>query len=424
MSQFDLTQVFGIYKDPPEKTYVDRSGLDGRFDGLLATGRHLVIHGPSKQGKTALRARALPDEKCVIVQSRQRPATVEQVYSEILQQIGVQRTVSREVSKSGELSMEGGGSAGLSIPLIGKATADMKGSGKASLGTTTTTEPMGNTTSSLPYVADEIKKSGRRVVIEDFHYIDESAKKALAFDLKAFFEYGVPIILVGAWEEQHVLIAYNGDLSGRVEEINVAWTDEELFQVLRLGQAALNIQFSGEIIKQMILDASGNVGLLQRLAERICREAGVNKTEIGDSLGIRDIQLLDAARSYICSEEAVRYRNFGWSVTEGFKTSREKAKATYMRIIQVCVEASEADLLAGLHQDQIIERVGALDANITGKNVKQALQWIDRLQSEKNIYPVIATFNLTTRRLSRADRELLFYRKYGGPNWPWEDSDE
>src|SRR5215203_1023169 len=112
MSQFDLTQVFGIYKDPPEKTYVDRSGLDGRFAGLLATGRHLVIHGPSKQGKTALRSRALPDDQCVIIQSRQRPRSVDEVYEYILLQIGVQRTITHEISKGGELSVKGGGSAG------------------------------------------------------------------------------------------------------------------------------------------------------------------------------------------------------------------------------------------------------------------------------------------------------------------------
>lgn len=250
MSQFDLTQVFGIYKDPPEKTYVDRSGLDGRFSDLVNTGRHLVIHGPSKQGKTALRSRALPDDRCVIVQSRQRPNTVDAIYSDILQRLGASRTVSHEVSKGGELSASGGGSAGIGIPLLGKATGQVEAGAKASAESTTTTEPIGKTISDLSYVAGEIKKSGLRVVIEDFHYIEESAKQALAFDLKALFEYGVPIILIGAWEEEHVLVTYNGDLSGRVEEINLAWKDSELLQILRLGQEALNVEFAGELSRR------------------------------------------------------------------------------------------------------------------------------------------------------------------------------
>lgn len=387
MPQFDLTQVFGIYKDPPEKTYVDRSGLDGRFAGLLATGRHLVIHGPSKQGKTALRTRALPDEHCVIVQSRQRPGSVDEIYSDILQQIGVHRTTSREVSKGGEVSASGGGSAGLSVPLIGTAKGEIEAGAKGSFDISTTTEPVGISTSNLSYVSDEIKKSGRQVVIEDFHYIEEPAKKSLAFDLKAFFELGVAVILIGAWEEQHLLVAYNGDLSGRVEEINLAWTDTELAQILNLGEQALNIEFSTEIRDGMISDASGNVGLLQRSAEKVCREAQVTKTESGETLPIRDTGLLEVARKQICGEEAVRYRNFGWSVTEGFEKSREKSKATYMRIIQVCVEASEAELLAGLHEDQIAERVRTLDETISVKNVREALLRIDRLQSEKNITP-------------------------------------
>jgi hypothetical protein len=45
-------------------------------------------------------------------------------------------------------------------------------------------------------------------------------------------------------------------------------------------------------------------------------------------------------------------------------------------------------------------------------------------QSEKAIYPVIATYNIVNRTLHLADRELLFYRKYGGPRWPWEEVED
>ena len=423
MPHYNLRDVFGVYPTPPKQTYVDRAGYDERLKDLLETGRHLVIYGPSKQGKTALRSRAIPDERCIIIQSRQRPDT-EAIYSEILRQIGTQRTVNNEVTKGEEVSVTGGGSGGINIPFIGKGDAKLEGQAAISGETKTTTEPVGNSPSTLSFVAEEIRKSGRRVVVEDFHYIPEPAKRAFAFDLKALFEYGIPVILIGAWEEQHVLAAYNGDLTGRVEEINLRWTDRELRQILELGQTALNIAFSTEIIREIISDASGNVGLLQRIAEKICREAGCSRTESGDTLTISDMGLLNAARQHICSEEAVRYRNFGWSVTEGFPTSGERTKAVYMSIIQVCVEAAEAELLAGLHQDQIIERIRAINSSITARNVRDALMLIDKLQSEKSIYPVIATFNITSRRLNLADRELLFYRKYGDPSWPWDDSED
>ena len=95
-----------------------------------------------------------------------------------------------------------------------------------------------------------------------------------------------------------------------------------------------------------------------------------------------------------------------------------------MRIIQVCVEAQEAELLAGLPYDAIIGRIQKLDSAITPPSIRNALNRLDSLQTEKAIYPIIATFNPVSRILNLADRELLFYRKYGGPRWPWEDEEE
>lgn len=423
MSLHELKDVFGVHIVPPQQTYVDRAGLDGRIEYLLSTGRHLVIYGPSKQGKTALRKRAIPDNQCIIIQSRQIP-NADSIYEAILRELGTTRTINSEITKKRDLSTSLEASGGVSIAFIGKGEAKAEGNVSTSHETKTTTELLGNNVSNLAFVANEIRMSGRKVIIEDFHYIPESAKKSFAVDLKVLFEHGVSIVLIGAWEEQHVLVAYNGDLSGRVDEINLRWTDAELREVLTKGQAALNIQFSSEIIQEMISDASGNVGLLQRIAEKICLEAKCYKTSLGEARVINDKGLLDVARKDICQEEAVRYRNFGWSVSEGFPNSREKSKTVYMRIIQVCVEATEAELLAGLPQNQIITRVIAMDSSITARNVRESLQRIDKLQTEKAIYPIIATYNIVSRTLHLADRELLFYRKYGGPDWPWEDEED
>jgi hypothetical protein len=422
MPHYRLQDVFGVRAIPPEQTYVDRAGLDGRMEYLLGTGRHLVIYGPSKQGKSALRRRSLPDDRCVIIQSRQKPNTAA-IYDEILRELGVKREVNQEMTKGQEYSITGGGSGGLNLPFIGKAEAKAEGTAGGSKETKTTSEPIGITSDNLAFVADKIKESGRRVVTEDFHYIPEAAKREFAIDLKAMLEYGVPFVLIGAWEEQHVLVTYNGDLAARVDEINLHWTDEELREVLTKGQNALNIEFSLDLIREMISDASGNVGLLQRIAENICLEAGCKETESGETLQITDALLLEAARKQITSEQAVRYNNFGASVSQGFPNSASKTKAVYMRIIQLCVESTDSELLAGLRQDQIIERVLALDPAITPRNVRESLQRIDKLQAEKAIYPAIVTFNIVRKELHLADRELLFYRKYGSPTWPWEDAD-
>jgi hypothetical protein len=63
----ELHEVFGISTSIPKYTYVNRAGLDERFLYLLGSDRHIVIYGPSKQGKTILRKKVLPEERCVVV---------------------------------------------------------------------------------------------------------------------------------------------------------------------------------------------------------------------------------------------------------------------------------------------------------------------------------------------------------------------
>lgn len=418
-----LRDVFGVHNPPPLLTYVDRAGLDQRITHFLSTGRHLVLHGPSKQGKTALRKRALSDDACVVIQCRNRP-TLDQVYAEILASLGTyiqttrSATSSTEVSGSGE-AKAGGGFFGL---LSGEAKAS--GGGKATWQHSSTEQLAGIGANNIQFLAKAVSESGKRLVLEDFHYVPEEEKKCLANDLKALYELHVPVILVGAWEQQQLLPQYNGDLAGRVDEINVRWTDAELREVISKGEAALNILLSRPIRNAIVSDASGNVGLLQRLAERLCMAADVTVTQVGPPKEIRRMPLLESARQGICAEEAARYRRFGWSVCEGFPNSNEATKRLYMYVIQVCVEAKDAELLAGLPLQQIEERILRLNNAVQAKAIRNALLQIDKLQSEKSIYPVIATYDPVNRTLNLADRELLFYRRYGGPNWPWEDSDE
>ncbi len=416
-----LREVFGVHIPPPPLTYVDRAGLDERIKHFLTTGRHLVIHGPSKQGKTALRKRALDDDKCLVIQCRKRP-TVQELYAEVLADLGVTPEVSRTATNAKEISGTGEAKAGVSLYCL---SAELKAGGgsKKNSQTTSTEQAVGIGPGNIQYLAQAIRESKRRLVLEDFHYVPEPEKRNLANDLKALLELNVPVILVGAWEQQQLLPQYNGDLAGRVDEINVRWSDGELRDVLEKGESELNIRLTRTLRNEIIADASGNVGLLQRLAERFCILAKVMATELSVKT-IRLKSLLDEARKEICREEAGRYRAFGWSVGEGFPNSNDATKRLYMYLIQVCVKASDAELLGGLPIDLIEERVKQLNTAIPGKSVRAALQQIDKLQSDKSIYPVIATYDDVNRILNLADRELLFYRKYGGPRWPWEDSDE
>jgi hypothetical protein len=277
----------------------------------------------------------------------------------------------------------------------------------------------------LHYIAARVNESKRRVIVEDFHYMPEEEKRKLAFDLKAFWDLGTFFIIVGIWAELNLLTYYNSDLSGRIEEIDVQWTDDELNEVLAKGEAALKIIIEPNIRQQIIADASQNVGLLQRIAERFCYYSGVYETvdaAIARTLG--DDSALKAARKSICDEEAARYRQFGEAISHGFKASEESELKVYRNIARCAVEASDEELRNGLHYNVVYDRVSQFNPRIRRSDLTAALQRLNRLQEDRQVSPLVLSYNDKTREMQLVDRELLFYRKYGSPTWPWSEEED
>jgi hypothetical protein len=160
------------------------------------------------------------------------------------------------------LDFKGGGEAGW---FLFKARAEAGGGTKSSSSFEEVLKPTGRSLGDLSWVCQAILDSRKRLVLEDFHYISESVQQDLAFKLKAMGEYGLFLIIIGVWAKDHLLNYFNGDLDGRITDIHLKWSISELREVLSLGAHALNIEFSQVITEYLINDASGNVGLLQRL---------------------------------------------------------------------------------------------------------------------------------------------------------------
>jgi hypothetical protein len=416
-----LHEVFGVSASIPKYTYVDRSGLDNRFRYSLQRDSHVVLHGGSKQGKTVLRRANLPEEKSVVVQCR-ATTTCTQIYEQILADIGASLPVNTAVtsSTSGEVGTKASASAGL--PLF-RAKAEVSATANVGTDTTSTSQAIGGGIEDLSFVSKAIQKSGRRPIVEDFHYMPEEEKRKLSFDLKAFWDMRTFFIIVGIWAEQNLLPYYNGDLSGRIDEIDVQWTSDELGQVLSQGEAALKIIIAPEIRSQMIADGNQNVGLLQRIAEKFCIHSGIFATsESAIAATLADQAALDRCRSEICSEEASRYRQFADALSRGFKSNEESELKVYQNIARVSIEAPDHDLRDGLHYDTMYERVSLLNDRVRRSDLTAALQRLNRLQQDRQVSPLVLSYNEKSRYVQLVDRELLFYRKYGNPVWPWMEN--
>ena len=226
-----LDDVFGISANVDSRSYVDRGGLDERFRRALGSQRHVAVHGGSKQGKSWLRTKGLRDSDAIVVQC-QPNSSATSLLREALGRLGVVATLRMSETRDIEGTLDFKGAVELG-KILAKAKVEGSAGATASSSATTETEPIGQTAADLLWVVRTIVASGKRLVLEDFHYLDEKTQREFAFLLKAMGEYGMFVLVVGVWPRDHLLTYYNGDLDGRIEDIHLTWEDSELAQVLQ-----------------------------------------------------------------------------------------------------------------------------------------------------------------------------------------------
>lgn len=115
---YNLSEVFGSWRESNAPTYVDRVGLDHRMERMIHSGKHVVIHGGSKQGKSTLRKKFLPDLDCVVIRCTYG-MTVEKIYLEILRQLHADQLMQIQRARSKNRNRKTNGSANLKIGEVG-----------------------------------------------------------------------------------------------------------------------------------------------------------------------------------------------------------------------------------------------------------------------------------------------------------------
>ncbi|GAA1854982.1 hypothetical protein [Asanoa iriomotensis] len=416
-----LHEVFGISKTVRPLSYVDRGALDDRLRMLLARERHVVIHGDSKQGKSWLRSHVLGEDRSIVVQCR-LDTTPETALVEALGVLGIHAELKRTAGNALEGTLEISSTANVSAGLLGKLGLGAKATAKKAKSGQVETQPVGRAPANLSWIAEALVASERRLVLEDFHYVSEDSRKSFAFILKALVDLGVYAIIIGIWPQDNVLPYYNGDLDGRVEDIHLTWHEDELTDVLVRGTDAMRISMSPHLRRKLVEDAYANVGLLQRLTEKLCFEEGMLQQQsrqayltVGESL--------TRARAAVAADMRPRYEGFAENFVLGMRRLTEGLEV-YRHLLQELTLSSDADLLDGISAKDLHDRITAIgESKITRTSLLRALARIDRLQAKMEIKPIVLTYNSHSQRVFVVDRSFLFFRKYGDPRWPWSGQD-
>ena len=407
-----ISEVFGVSSQVLPDSYVDRGSLDERLGGLLQANQiHIALRGPSKSGKSWLRRTVLVDP--IVVQCLHRK-TCSDLYTDALSQLGVDLQVEKTHSSSFKGTIKATGEAG--SKLLSKLGLEISGEKEGS--NTVKSKPVGRDINDLRFVADIIRESGRRLVIEDFHYLSRAERQAFAFDLKAFWDWGVQIVIIGVWSEDNLLLTLNPDLTGRIEELTIEWNIKDLGRVLDKGGNALNIRFDDPLRGALIEAAYGNAGQLQTLVVRAFTDLKIAEGAPSYSRFIETSVADNAAMEY-AEQLNPRYQAFARNVASGIR-KRTKSTNIYAHTMAVIMSASDSELIRGLPTSSIYERAKARQSRIQLGNLRSVLSRIETLQVDKDGRGLVLAYD-EKRGVSVVDRQLLLYRRFATVNWPWEE---
>jgi hypothetical protein len=405
-------EVFGVSNTVLVDSYVDRGALDEELRRYLERPLHVALRGASKCGKSWLRQTVLPE--ALTVQCRLKKTTLD-IYRDALSQLQIKLEVESTAGTTWNGHVEAQGDVGIKIlaRLRVRAAVDAEKSGE------TKTATVGHDISDLRFIADVLKESGRRLVIEDFHYLSVEERRAFAFDLKALWDYGVFVVVVGVWSEQNMLLFLNPDLTGRVLEVPIVWTESDLGLIFERGGRALNLRFSEGIRARATADCFENAGILQQLILGTLDELGIVKGSDQEIL-VENLAALESAAMAYAEQLNALYQQFAGRVSGGIRT-RQNSTGIYAHAIATVMAEPDDSLIRGVSIDRIFAIASAREPRIQKGNLHTVLDKIERLQVDDEGRGLVLAYNEANREISVVDRQLLLYRKYSTVSWPWDE---
>lgn len=407
-------EVFGIRPEVNEYSYIDRGSLDIELKKLLDRRQsHIAIRGASKSGKSWLRQRVLNNP--IVVQCR-LDYELGHIYRDALARLDIRLEVEATKKAKFEGKVSASGEAG--VKLLAKVTGG--GELGASAERETKLQTVGKDHADLEFVASLIRESGRVLVIEDFHYLPVEQQKRFAFDLKTLWDYKVFVVVVGVWSTQNMMITLNPDLSERIDEVSVVWTDSELREVLLKGCSHLNIEVGQKVAEELSAIAYGSAGLLQKLALRyLDDELGLTEGS-QTKVVVEDLPKVKDAAMHVADQLNQLYQTFARRVSEGIR-SRTNATGIYAHAMAAIMDADDASLSLGLSAKDIHRVAHRRQQRVQLSNLKAVLSKFPSLQVDDAGRGLVLAYDPQDEIVSVVDKQLLLYRKFATVKWPWDD---
>jgi Cdc6-like AAA superfamily ATPase len=403
--------VFGV-SNSDIASYIQRDDVDERFVEGLKRNKHIIVFGASKQGKTALTNKHLDNNQFIRINCSPDTTPLD-IYKSILRQLNLEFEEEQTTTTSVETSGKLGFKAKVNIPFVAGGEVSGEGSTKSESKKQVKYKRV-EYNLSLPQDISEILKSinfGKRIILENFHYLDEAAQKEMAFHLRVFEDYNILFIVLGIWREKNRLAQFNGDLQDRLIEIPVEpWTKEYFSKVAKAGEKMLNVSFAN--ISEDISDNSfDSIGVFQELCKECCLAAGVNSTQ--ENIKLLSPDNLESAKERKVEDYSGRHiRSIETFVEQKIKKTDEIPLYVAYYFIRYLFSLNSIDLEKGLKRADIqsgIQKFHHRPTDVRASDMSYFLHNLTANQIKKDIIPPLFDYDRSTRKLKVIDSTLYFF---------------
>lgn len=421
--KYSTNQVFGVSNEPIE-TYIERNEVDKIFIEGLKRNKHIIIYGASKQGKTALTNKHLNESDYIKVNCSYNSQTID-IYKSILRQLNVEFEESKEVvvSISGEPKV--GIKANVKIPFLVSVEANGELGVAIEKNKTTTYKTVEYNLELAQDLSELLRcyKFDKRIILENFHYLNEDTQKQLAIDLRVFEDYNILFIVLGIWREKNRLVQYNGDLLDRLIELPVEpWLEDDLLEIAIKGEKLLNVSFC-EIVQDLLTTTFDSVGVFQELCKEICISAGVNETS-KDLVSFTKGHLDKAIKKKLDDYSSRHYRCIESFVEQKAKSSDEVPLYIPYYFILVVLKSDFDTIMEGFKRKVLQEKIKELHHradDVRPSDMGYFLQNLISSQVKKNITPPIFDYDNSTSSIKIIDSTFYFFLRNINTNELIED---
>lgn len=406
-----VSEVFGVSNEEIA-SYIERKEVDDEFQKGLTQNKHIIIFGSSKQGKTAVTNKHLEEKSLVRINCVPESKPID-IYKSLLRQLNIEFEEEKTLQTTIGFGGKGGVKAKVKIPIIVEVEATAQASGDKSTTKNIKTKSI-EYNLELPQDISEILKKinfKKRIVLENFHYLEEETQRDLSFHLRLFEDYNILFVILGIWREKNRLAQYNGDLQDRLIEIPVEpWKHEDFNRVIKEGEPLLNVSFD-EISHKLIEESFDSIGVFQELCKEVCIAAGVFITQT-KTFVLKQEHLEIAVKKKLEDYSGRHIRSIESFVQQKAKSSDKTPLYLAYYFISIVLTEKFDDIVDGLKRKQIQDKIQLIHhrpSDVRPSDMSNFLHNIKEGQIKRAIVPPIFDYDMSIRTLKIIDSTFYFF---------------